>query len=186
MPLVGFLAISLVWIITQFASVGGARSEARDYRRENKRLALQLKAFKSLPGRVEHAEGERDTLKLKAAAITVLTRSGFVCTNILQALAEAASGDLCLMSVSIDVSRGNVTIKGYGSEERADIDAASFVRSLNQNKTIMSASHGAELNYCNSSRRGEITVKQFGVSFTLRDGPVLAAPADDKKEDKRG
>ncbi len=28
MPLAGLLAISLVWIITQFASVAGARSEA--------------------------------------------------------------------------------------------------------------------------------------------------------------
>lgn len=185
MPLAGLLAISLIWIVTQFASVGGARSEASDYRKEHKRLALQLKEFKNLPGRVEHAEGERDTLKLKAAAVTVLTHSGFVCTDVLQALAKAASDDLCLTSVSIDFARGSVTIKGYGSEGTADIDAASFVKSLNQNKAILRAFHSAELNYCNSSRRGETTVKQFGVSLTFRDEGVQTTLADDK-EDKSG
>lgn len=185
MPLAGLLAISLIWTITQFASVAGARSEASGYRKEHRRLALQLKALKNLPGRVEHAEGERDTLKLKAAAVTVLTKNGFVCTNVLQALAKAASDDLCLTSVSIDFARGTVTIKGYGSEGTADIDAASFVRSLNQNKAILRAFHAAELNYCNSSRRGETTVKQFGISLMFRGEGAQTMP-DGGKEDGRG
>jgi len=185
MPLAGFLAISLVWVVTQFASVAGARSEASDYRKEHRRLVLQLKEFKNLPGRIEHAEGERDTLKLKAAAVTVLTHGGFVCTDVLEALAKAESDDLCLTSVSIDFARGSVTIKGYGSEGTADIDAASFVRSLNQNRAILRVFHAAELNYCNSSRRGETTVKQFGISLTFRDEVLPTTPADGK-EDGRG
>jgi len=185
MPLAGLLAISLIWIITQFAVASGARGEAQGYKKEYKRLALQLKAFKKLPGRTEHAEGERDALKLKAAAVTALSNNGFVCTDVLQALAEAASDNLRLTAVSIDLARGAVTITGYGSPERADIDAASFVRSLNKNKAILGAFQGAELNYCNSSRRGETTVKQFGISLTFRDERMQATP-DDDKENERG
>ena len=185
MPLAGLLAISLIWIITQFAVASGARGEAQGYKKECKRLALQLKAFKKLPGRTEHAESERDSLKLKAAAVTALSNNGFVCTDVLQALAEAASDNLRLTAVSIDLARGAVTITGYGSPERADIDAASFVRSLNKNKAILGAFQGAELNYCNSSRRGETTVKQFGISLTFRGEGVQTTP-DDDKENERG
>ena len=100
MPLVGVVGISLVWVVTQFAAVSGARTEASDYRKEHKRLAIQLKEFKNLPGRTEHARSERDTLKLKAAAVTVLTHSGFVCTDVLQGLAKAASGNLRLTEIT--------------------------------------------------------------------------------------
>ena len=185
MPLVGVVGISLVWVVTQFAAVSGARTEASDYRKEHKRLAIQLKEFKNLPGRTEHARSERDTLKLKAAAVTVLTHSGFVCTDVLQGLAKAASGNLRLTDVSIDRARGTVTVKGYGSADTADIDAASFVRALNQDKSILSVFHGAELNYCNSSQRGEAAVKQFGISLRFRNGAVQTMLAADK-ENKRG
>ncbi len=185
MPLAGLIGISLVWIVTQFAMVSGAHTEARDYRREHNRLSRQLTEFKKLPGRAEHAEGERDSLKLKAAAVTALTHSGFVCTDVMQALAKATSENVRLTTVSIDFGRGIVTIKGYGNVETADIEAASFVKSLNQNKTILAAFYGAELKYCNSSRRGAVVVKEFGISLTFRDEPVRAVVAD-KEESNRG
>ena len=185
MPLAGLVGISLVWIITQFAAVSGARGEAADYKREHRRLVLQLKAFKNLPGRSEHAEGERDTLKLKAAAVTLLTHSGFACTDVLQGLAEAASDALRLTAVSIDLDRGTVSVKGYGSADTADIEASSFVRALNQNKAILSTFHGAELDYCNSTQRAGAAVKEFSISLFFRHRTAGGASADDK-ENKSG
>lgn len=168
MPLAGLVAISLIWVITQFAVSSSARGKTLDYREELKRLAVQLKPYKGLPERTAHAEGERDTLKLKAAAVTALTNTGFVSTRVLEALAEAASEELRLTSVSIDFGQGVATLKGYGSEENANIEVTSFVRALNRNKAILATFRGVELNYCNSVQRGEILIKEFAVSMKFR------------------
>ncbi|MFH1730389.1 MAG: hypothetical protein ABIF82_01915 [Planctomycetota bacterium] len=168
MPLAGLVAISLIWVVTQFAVSSSVRGKTLGYKKELERLFVQLKAYKGLPERMTRAEGERDTLKLKAAAVTALTNTGFVCTRVLEALAAAASEELRLTSVSIDFDQGVATLKGYGSEENANIEVASFVRALNRNKAILATFRGAELNYCNSSQRGQTLIKEFAVSMRFR------------------
>lgn len=168
MPLAGLIAIGLIWVVTQFAVSASARGKTSDCRKELERLSVQLKAYKGLPERATHAEGERDRLKLKAAAVTALTNSGFVCARVLEALARAASEELSLTTVSIDFDKGVATLKGYGSEENANIEVASFVRALNRDKAILAIFRGAELNYCNSNPRGGTLTKEFAVSMKFR------------------
>ncbi len=168
MPIAGLLAIGLVWLITQFAAASGAEDKTADYKTELKRLSSQLIAYNNLPDRTVRAETERDSLKLKAAAVTALTHTGFPCTPVLEALGEAATDELRLTSILVDIPAGTAMLKGYGSAEKADIEAASFVRALNRSKAILATFVGAELNYCTGSRRGGADVKEFSVSLRFR------------------
>jgi len=172
MPLAGLIAIGLIWVVTQFAVSASARGKTSDCRKELKRLSVQLRAYKGLPERAACVESESDTLKLKAAAATALTHTGFVCTCVLEALAAAASEELRLTSVSMDFDKGVATLRGYGSEENANIEVASFVRALNRSKAILATFSGAELNYCNSSERGRTLIKEFAVSMKFRAGRI--------------
>jgi len=182
MPLAGLIAIGLIWVITQFAVSASARGKTSDCRKELRRLSVQLKAYKGLPERAAHAEEKRDRLKLKAAAVTGLTNTGFVCVRVLEALAKAASEELRLTSVSIDFDKGVATLKGYGSEENANIEVASFVRALNRDKAILAMFRGVELNYCDSSQRGGTPIKEFAVSMKFRAGRLRQMLEDGAEE----
>jgi len=179
MPLLGLAAICVIWLITQFASVAAARAKLQEDNKEHARLAKELNAYGELPGRLAHAEGEAETLKLKAAAVTLLTHKRVLCTRGLEGLAETTPATLRLTSVLVDTVGGTATLKGYGSAEKADIDVATFVRTLNANKQILSVFEGAELDYCTSTQKGENPVKQFSVSLVVRKA-TLEKPAQDE------
>lgn len=176
MPLGGLVLLSAIWLVTQFAAASGARGRHEEYQAELGRVSRQLGRYKELPGRVAHAESERELLQQKAAAVTVLTRRAVICSTILQAFAETASPELRLMAVSVDLAAGAVTLTGYGGEENTDVAVANFLRSLNSNRAILAAFTGAELEYCSHSRRGGRPVKQFSIRLNFRQG-AWARPA---------
>lgn len=165
----GLVAISAIWSLTQLAAMSAAQNETEDFTGQHRKLRRQLSVYKELPGRLAHAESERDLLKLKAAAVTALIHSGFTCSNILQAVAETTPAELRLTGFSLDVAKGTATLIGYGSEEKADIDVAAFLRALNMNKGILAAFSSVRLDYCNSAKQGEIAVKRFSISMGFRE-----------------
>ena len=185
MPLIGLAAIGLIWLVTQFAGVASTRKTALERKQQLKHTAEQLAAYRDLPGRITHAENESEALMLRAAAATVLTRRRLACTPLLQAVADAASENLRLTLLSVDFAAGEVMLQGYGSEDNAEIEVASFVRRFNQNKMVLKTFLAAELNYCTSRQRGDMFVKQFAITIPLREAD--ARPADDRgREAGRG
>jgi len=165
----GLVAISVIWSITQLAAMSVAQNQVRDFTDQYRKLRSRLSAYKDLPGRLTRAEKEHNLLKLKAAAVTALTQSGFTCSDILQAVAETAPPELRLAGFSFDVARGTAILTGYGSEEKADIHVATFLRALNTNQRILATFNSATLDYCNSARRGDTQVKRFSISMAFRE-----------------
>ena len=186
MPLAGLAAISVIWLITQFAAASQARTKLKEYGSECARVSKRLAEHKELPGRLAHAESERDALQLKGAAVTALTHSGFVCSKVLQALAETASPELRLMAVSLDFDQGKATLTGYGSEETADIEVATFLRSLNANRAVRDTFVGARLDHCNSARRNDVAVKQFSITMEFREGKLQQMIRETDEQEEQG
>jgi len=190
LPFIGLAAISSIWLATQFVSVAVGQGELRRTREECNKIVGQLAAFKDLPARVTKAEQERDSLRLNAAAVTVLTHSGFFCSNILQLLAECTPGDLRLTDLSIDSTKGVAMLLGYGSEEKGDLEVTLFLRQLNSSKAILETFSGARLNFCNSAKQGETALKKFSISLQFREErmgsiPDAAQPASGASDGKK-
>ena len=168
MPLGGLVAISVIWLLTQFAVTAGVGGDLKDYKVEHRRLLAQLSACKELPGRLAYAENERDVLKLKGAAVTVLTKTSFRCSDIMQALAKTISAKLRLTSASVDYVAKQAVLKGYGSENGADIEVTLLLRSLNTNKAVLRSFSGAQLDYCRRAEHNGMHVKEFSIVMDLR------------------
>ncbi|MFO7897812.1 MAG: hypothetical protein R6V58_02000 [Planctomycetota bacterium] len=185
MPLLGLIAISAIWLVTQLATAGVARRDCKKHRNEYQQLSTELGQYRELPGRIAHAEAERDELQHRAAAATAITHTGFSSTPLLQVVAESLPANLRLTALTVDYPRRQATILGYGSEEKTDLEVATFLRALNANRYIRRTFAGAELDYCNSRARNERSVKQFSISLRFRE-PRLAeliqeeAPAEEE------
>lgn len=175
-PLFGLLAISGIWLLTQFAATGRARSDLRQHGIDLRKVSGQLTRFKGLPNRVTQVQKERDGLRMKAAAVTILTRSPVAYTGVLQALAESLPAELRLTDLSLDSGKGGAILLGYGSEERADIEVTTFLRLLNSNKTILATFSGVTLNFCNSTKQGDTAVKKFSISMQFREEKLKSLP----------
>ena len=169
MPLFGLIAISVIWVITQLAVAAGARNVTGVYRGDLARVSKELGPTKEIPAKLERSEADGSALKLKAAAVTVLTHGSCALTPILRSLAETAPQSLRLTGVSLDLANGTATVVGYGGETNADVEVATFIRALNTNKLVTEAFDGATLNYCQNSKRGNIPAKEFSISLKFRD-----------------
>jgi len=169
MPVAGLSAICLVWLVTQFANSGSARTQAARYRQELRTVVKQFTSSNKVIDRLEQAEKERSHLKLKAAAITVLTHTGLPPSGLMYSLARLTPADLRLTDFSLDEQKRTAILMGYGSEEKADIEVASLLRALNGDKALLRLFHGARLNFCNSTKVGNQHVKKFSISLLFRD-----------------
>lgn len=172
MPLLGLLAISVIWIITQFATASVVQREYEKHRQEHIQLRQELGEYRELPGRLGQAESEQDSMYEKAAAITAITQSGGVFTPVLKSIAESLPENIRLTSISLDYSTRSGQILGYGDEERTDLEVASFLRALNTDEGFRQMLRSAELEYCHNAELDGYPVKQFSIILRFREPPL--------------
>lgn len=169
MPLGGLVAISVVWLIVQFAVAAGAGRVANEHERDLQRVLKDLGPTRGVAAELDHAKAALDALRLKAAAVTVLTQSRSPISPVLFHLPQLVPKELRLTSVSFDPVQGTGALVGYGSEEKADVQVARFVRALNEDKALSEIFAGAELDRCQLAERGGLAVKEFTISLRFRD-----------------
>jgi hypothetical protein len=114
----------------------------------------------------------------------VLTQNGCAFAPVLHAFGETAPKSLRLTSVTLDLAGGTATLAGYANESNAEVEVATFIRALDANKTVTDVFDGATLNNCQSSKRGNIPVKEFSISLKFLERFKKLADADQQSDTK--
>lgn len=189
MPLGGLVAISIIWVIVQVTVAVGAKNSIAVSSRAYSNVAKELTATKAVLAKLDKAQADRETLKMRAAAVTALTAEQCQFAEVLNKMAAAAPKALRLTALSVDPASGAAKLTGYGSENDADVTAAAFVRSLSSDTSLAQMFDGITLSSCQNVKRGDLTVKEFSISLKLHDRfnkAVEPAPAVNETKDKNG
>jgi hypothetical protein len=176
MPLAGLAAICGIWLLTQFASVSGARKELRQSKAEVARLQGELRQFAGLADDQAAVEEEAERLRLRAALVTQLTRDDFICSPILGDLTQCVPKNLRLTQVALDPGKGRGQLLGYGSPDSTDFEVTNMLRALHTRPTVQQTFAALRLQFCHGAKVGDKDVKKFSILLRFR-APVSEEPS---------
>ena len=183
--LAGLLAACPGWASQQLAATAHARGRAQAFAAELNKFASARQESSEVDRKLADAKHEGEALVSRAAFVTVLSRKGFPCTELLEALAASAPANVRLTEVRFDTGEPLATISGYGTEDEANVDIPLFLQALSAQPAVRRVFHDVKLEDCNSARRGEMRVETFSISMAFRNASPSETTDGDKEPENR-
>jgi len=183
--LAGLLAACLGWASQQLADAAYARGRAQAFAAELSKFAEARQESNEADRKLADAKHEGEALVSRAAFVTVLTRKGFPCTKLLEALAASAPRNVRLTEARFDIDEPLATLAGYGTEGEANVDIPLFLQALSDQPAVRRVFRDVKLEDCNNARRGEMPVKTFSISMAFRDASPSETPDGGKGPEKK-